>query len=58
MKRRKPRSEEGPPTQEEQALVDKVMAKFLEELDRIYPPTPRQRAERQGLRVLEGGKTK
>lgn len=57
MKRRKP-TLEAPLTSKEKALVDKVMAKFLDEWDREYPPTPRQRAERRGLTVIEGGKTK
>lgn len=39
-------------------IVQETLRRFLEVLDQHEPPTPRQRAERRGLRVIEGGKKK
>lgn len=37
--------------------VRAAIDRFLSVLDQHEPPTPRQRAARRGLRVIEGGKT-
>lgn len=37
-------------------IVQETLRRFMEVLNQHEPPTPRQRAERRGLRVIEGGK--